>query len=355
MKIRNFLLPVLSLGGMVFASFTVAGLMRDKPDTPPPVKPAAAPFSRTLAGAGIIEPASELIAVAPSVAGVAVEVLVAPGQRVKKGDALLRQDARVPQAQRAIHQAEIEAAKTKLARLRAMPRTEEVAPLEQAVRELEEWRKDDKDKLDRLQSLLDRGAMQERDVVAARNALDARTAQLAKANAQLALIRAGAWKPDVVVAEAEVAAAEAELAGVATELARLTVTAPTDGVILQVNVRAGEFLPVGAAVAPIVMGEIEPLHVRVDLDEVDASRFVPGSTAEAFLRGHQDAGHAVAIEFVRTEPLVIPKRALTGVAIERIDTRVLQVIYRVAKVPADVRLYCGQQVEVFIDAAESRR
>ena len=55
--------------------------------------------------------------------------------------------------------------------------------------------------------------------------------------------QAGAWKADLQVAEAEVAAAEAQVAQTETEIARLTVRAPTKGVVLQVNVRAGEFAP----------------------------------------------------------------------------------------------------------------
>jgi hypothetical protein len=55
------------------------------------------------------------------------------------------------------------------------------------------------------------------------------------------------------------------------------------------------------------------------------------------------------LEFVRVEPFVVPKKSLTGENTERIDTRVLQVIYRVAP-GAGPRLYVGQQVDVYIDA-----
>src|SRR5258708_40357599 len=54
------------------------------------------------------------------------------------------------------------------------------------------------------------------------------------------------------------------------------------------------------------------------------------------------------LKFVRFEPFVLPKKSLTGDSTERVDTRVLQVIYRVER--DDLRLFVGQQMDVFIDA-----
>jgi hypothetical protein len=50
---------------------------------------------------------------------------------------------------------------------------------------------------------------------------------------------------------------------------------------------------------------------------------------------------------------VIPKRSLTGQNTERVDTRVLQVIYAVQS--GDLPLYVGQQVEVYVDAGKSKK
>ena len=59
------------------------------------------------------------------------------------------------------------------------------------------------------------------------------------------------------------------------------------------------------------------------------------------------------LRFVRFEPFVVPKRSLTGDSTERVDTRVLQVIYRVER--DDLPLFVGQQVDVFIDAQPEKR
>jgi hypothetical protein len=73
---------------------------------------------------------------------------------------------------------------------------------------------------------------------------------------------------------------------------------------------------------------------------------VPGSPALAFARGDADRPYRLA--FVRVEPLVMPKRSLTGIGGERVDTRVLQAIYAVED--RDDALHVGQQLDVFIQA-----
>lgn len=57
------------------------------------------------------------------------------------------------------------------------------------------------------------------------------------------------------------------------------------------------------------------------------------------------------MKFERIEPYVISKVSLTGASTERVDTRVLQVIYSLRR-PANPPIYVGQQVDVFIEADE---
>jgi hypothetical protein len=64
-----------------------------------------------------------------------------------------------------------------------------------------------------------------------------------------------------------------------------------------------------------------------------------------------NAALKTSLRFVRIEPFVVPKRSLTGDSTERVDTRVLQVIYRVER--DDLPLFVGQQLDVFIDAARA--
>jgi HlyD family secretion protein len=56
----------------------------------------------------------------------------------------------------------------------------------------------------------------------------------------------------------------------------------------------------------------------------------------------------IDLEFVRVEPRVVPKTSITGSTTERVDTRVLFVVYRVVGSPE--RVYAGQKLDVFIKA-----
>ena len=104
-------------------------------------------------------------------------------------------------------------------------------------------------------------------------AYEAAIHEQAQAQAEYDLLKAGAWKPDVEIAKAAVSEARAQVEQVKTEIARATVVSPVDGVVLQVNVRAGERVSDRDAKALVVLGDISTYHVRVDIDERDIARF----------------------------------------------------------------------------------
>jgi hypothetical protein len=85
----------------------------------------------------------------------------------------------------------------------------------------------------------------------------------------------------------------------------------------------------------------------VDVDEESAPLVQGRPKAVADVRGFPEK--PVQLEFVRVEPWVRPKRSLTGATSERVDTRVLQVIFKLG--PSDVPVYVGQQVDVFMEGS----
>ena len=95
----------------------------------------------------------------------------------------------------------------------------------------------------------------------------------------------------------------------------------------------------------MVLGHAHELHVRVAIDKRDVDRYQTGLPARAVTRGA--ARHSYPLRFVRVEPYIIPKKSLTGDNTERVDTRVLQVIYELDTTGRPV--YVGQQLDVFID------
>ena len=124
---------------------------------------------------------------------------------------------------------------------------------------------------------------------AARNRLAEAEARALQADAELDMIARTKGAPSVEVERANVAQAKAAAERAEVDLELLTVRAPIDGTVLQVNVRAGEFAPAGLVTTPlIVMGNLDPLNVRVDIDEIDVGLFRPEAQAFASLRGQAE-------------------------------------------------------------------
>src|SRR5207244_9008428 len=107
----------------------------------------------------------------------------------------------------------------------------------------------------------------------------------AQAQAEYELLKAGAWRPDLAIAEAAVLEAQARVEQLKTEINRAVVVAPVDGVVLQVNIRPGERVSELDTRPLMVLGDIRTFHVRVDVDERDIPRFRPGAKAMAYPRG----------------------------------------------------------------------
>jgi HlyD family secretion protein len=346
--VTQWILPLVALGLLAFAVWFV---WRSRPvttDPPPPVTPAKNPYADALAAAGIVEARTENIAVGSATPGVVVEVMVTVGEDVRPGRPLFRLDDRDLRAELAVRKAEVDRAKSELVRLEAEPRPERVPVQAAAVREAQAQLTREQDALKRAQETFRQRVTTEEDLVAKQQAMRLAEAGLGKAQADLDLLQAGSWRYDQDVARAAVQRAEAEVEKIETELDRLVVRALIAGRVLQVNVRPGEFVGTPPNQPLVLLGDIETLHVRVDIDEYDIARFDRSAPAAAFPRGNLRERYP--LEFVHVEPFVVPKKSLTGDTTERVDTRVLQVIY--AFDPAGrPPLFVGQQVEVFIDAA----
>ncbi len=152
--------------------------------------------------------------------------------------------------------------------------------------------------------------------------------------------------PTLDVQRAAIAQAAANVTLAQTNIDLLTIRAPLDATVLQVKIRVGEFAPAAVLTnALMVLGVTSPLHVRVEIDESEIPRFQVGAAAFAAVRGRAD--QQVPLTFVRVEPLVVPKRSLSGGVSERVDTRVLELIYSVS--PELLNATVGQQVDVFIE------
>jgi HlyD family secretion protein len=352
--IVRFILPVAAVVGVGLAVYTVSAQSREVKPAPPVAQPAPAPFSSNVPGAGLVEPSTENIAIGTHVPGVVTKVFVKAGDRVKAGEPLFQIDERSLRAELAQRESQRAVWRASVARLKAEPRPETIPPVEARVAEMRKMLEDAEAQLAMYENVQDKRAINNDELSRRRFATKAAEARLSQALADLALIKLGAWGPDVAVAEANLATATADVERVKTELDRLTVKSPVDADVLKVNIRAGEYAQSSApgsgpgvnTDALMILGETQTLHIRVDIDENDAWRVNKGAPGVAYVRGNSNL--KTTIEFVRFEPYVIPKRSLTGSSAERVDTRVLQVIYAFKR--SELPVFVGQQMDVFLES-----
>jgi len=338
--------PLIAALALLFAVTAVIAMRPAQHKEPPPFPPPAKKVDSTVGAVGLVEANTENIDVSCAVSGLVTEVDVKAGDRVQAGQKLFSVDNRDLEADLGVKRAALEAARARLAKLEQEPRAEDVPPAEARVREAQANLADAEVQMRLIESVTDKRAVREEDVQRRRLAYKAAQARLAQAQAELTLLKAGAWAADIAVAKTEVAQAEAQLKAVETSIDRLSTRAPIAGVILQNKVRLGQYAQCGPLSEPLmILGSVSPLHVRVDVDEHDAWRVREGAPAVASPRGNGSL--RIPLQFVRFEPYVIPKKSLTGDSTERVDTRVLQVIYRVAA--EDSSLFVGQQMDVFIE------
>ena len=317
---RGLVLPIIAVLALGLAIFSVWRLRPVRTEQPPPYAAPgsslpypAANLDTVVAGVALVEADTENIDLSLPVPGWVTAVYVHAGDQVKAGDKLFSLDDRDLRAQLEVRKAQLAQASAGVESARAGLADAEL--------------------LDREAQRLNKGAVLSKEEV------DRKHLAAVKANADLAQ------------AEAQVALYEAQIHETEVDIERRTVTAPVAGEILQSKVRVGQYAPTGALDPPLMnIGNTEPLNIRVDIDENDAWRVMPGNKARAFVRGNSN--EQVNLKFLRFEPYVLPKQSLTGSSNERVDTRVLQAIYQVES--NDVRLFVGQQMDVFINGQSLR-
>ena len=341
-------LPLIAFGLLTFAIMHVAESQKTMPSLPPPMEPPRNPFPNTVAGAGIIEPETENIAVGSPLSGIVAEVMVKVGQTVKPGDALFRLDDRHQLAELDVRKAVANSAKAELNRLEAEPRVEKVLMAEAQMHEAEARLVDARERWNRAKASSEQRIFSEEESLFRLQNFLAAESQVERAKADYQMTKQGAWEFEKAIAREAYNESLARVKQVEMELDRLFVRASVQGEVLQVNVRPGEFVGAPAPQPLIVLGQVQQLHVRVDIDEYDIPRFRPGATARATLKGHP--GRNFDLEFVRIEPYVVPKKSLTGLNTERVDTRVLQVIYHLQT--KGEPFFVGQQLDVFIEGPD---
>jgi HlyD family secretion protein len=349
-----------SFAGVIGASVLAYVANVTEPTLPPAFTPATNPYPRGIYATGILEsdqPTGSNVNVYPEVAGTVTRILVSEGQTIGAGTPLLALDDSVQRATSEQLQSQAEAALAQLEELRAEPRPETLDVAEAQAVSAEATLKAAQDAMHKRQAAfaLNPKAVSKDDLDTAINAAATARANADVARKQRDLTLAGAWVYDIRNQERQYNALQKAYLSARAQLAKYTLRAPSDGKVLAVSAAVGGFVsPQGAfdsytqgMVPVLVLGTTAgQLHVRCYVDEILLPR-LPGPrtmTAQMSIRG---SNVKVPLEYVRTQPLVSPKIELSDQRLERVDVRVLPIIFRIAT-PPPVTLYPGQLVDVYI-------
>jgi HlyD family secretion protein len=356
---RNKIIFALSIIGIVagLVAAYIFGIER-KPQ-PPVFKPASSPYESAIYANGIIEseqPSGANINIYPEVSGPITRVLVREGQRVSAGTPLLTIDDSVQRATTEQLKLQSEAALALLEELKAQPRQETLVIAKAQVELAESNLKVARDQYDKRRASYDIDPKSiSKDVLdTAEGALNQAVAGLDVARKQYELTRAGAWSYDITNQEKQYEALKQGYDAANALLQKYSLKAPGDGVVLAVNATAGSYVSSQGVYDAytqglnplVVMGAPQGyLAVRCYVDEILVSRLPsPGHIrAQMSIRG---TDIKVPLKFVRVQPYVSPKIQLSNQRQERVDLRVLPVIFRFEK--KDAPVYPGQLVDVFI-------
>jgi HlyD family secretion protein len=351
---------LVSLLGLLAASALAYVSTITEPPLAPAFKPATNPYANGIYANGILEsdqPSGSNITVYPEVAGTVTKILVSEGDTVHAGTPLLLIDDSIQRATVGQLQAQAKAAFTVLQQLRAQPRPETLQVAEAQLVSAEASMKTADDTLQKQRAAFDRNpkAVSRDALDTAANAAAEARAGVDVARAQRDLLRAGAWIYDIDNQERQYEALEKSVAAAEALLSKYRLVAPGAGRVLAINATVGGFVSTQGAYDPNTQGQMPVmvlgtrearLHVRCYVDEILVPRLpdVSKMKARMSIRG---SGVNVPLEYVRTQPLVSPKIQLSNQRQERVDVRVLPIIFEFEK-PATLTLYPGQLVDVYI-------
>jgi HlyD family secretion protein len=215
---------------------------------------------------GRVEPCSGQIKVATAAIGVVDKVLVKVNDKVFAGEPLIHLADEELRARLAAAEAQVSMRERARDERSATGSAKTRRKAEDAVADAERAAFD-------ARSVVDRAAIKARtkggpdaDLTAARLALTRAQNELSTRQQEL---RALDDDPLPTATEGQLSVARSEYAVARSALDKMTVRAPTDGTVLQINVRVGELVSPTSPQPPLQLADLSALCVRAELDERD--------------------------------------------------------------------------------------
>lgn len=352
-----FLIAILG----IIAGLISAVIYNRSTKPPPPLNVNFNPYKSGVYATGIVEslqPNGENVNIFPEVAGKITAVYVTDGQMLKPGDPILAIDDSVQKELVAKDLAQAQAAQTILAELKAEPRPENLAIAKSQLDYASANLKNVQDQLAKIQKSynLNKQSISKNTLDNAINSVKIAQENLNVAQAQYTLVKAGAWSYEIEAQEKQYQAAEQAYLSDKALLDKFIIKSPIAGKILRINAAVGSYVspqgiynPYTEGMDPVTtMGEVEVyMEVRCYLDEILVPKLPAGDKLSATMLIRGLTNKAIPLEFVRIQPYTTPKIQLSDQKQERVDVRVLPIIFRFKK-PADVNIFAGQLVDVYI-------
>lgn len=307
--------------------------------------PSKIPFEAYISGIGIVEAGSGNIFIGTAANRMVSNVPVIVGMEVKKGAVLLELDNNDLKADLQARKADYEQARLKIEKLKSMPRKEDLLSAEAAFKVVQAELFQTQKQYEMLMGLKDSRALSKEQQDNIYFTYQQSQAKEQQAEAELNKIKAGAWPLDLEIAQVEALQAKEAIERAKAEIERTIIRSPIDGTVLQIKIHEGEFPPIDSSKNPMmIIGNISELYLRVSINQHNIPEFNPKAAAVAFLQRNNQ--NPLPLEFVRVEPYIITKQNISNDIIDIVDTRSLQILYRIQK--GDQPLFVGQQMNAFI-------
>jgi HlyD family secretion protein len=236
-------------------------------------------------------------------------MLVQEGDRVKQGQLLARLDTERLKLSLAEAEAQADAQRAMLAKLRAGSRPEEIreaAAQRDAARVAVE---DARQVYRRQKDLVARNFVSQQQADSAKNNLDAAQERLKAAEEVYRLAVLGPRKEDVSAAEAGLAAQDAAAAGLKHDIAEGELHAPDNGVIENRILEPGDMASPQKSVFTVAL--TDPVWARVYLPEAALGRVPVGARATITTDSHPDRKYAGWVGYVSPVAEFTPKTVET--------------------------------------------
>ncbi|MEI6846492.1 MAG: biotin/lipoyl-binding protein [Chlorobiaceae bacterium] len=319
---RNKLLFGFALFGILLGIGTAYVLGIQSKPQPPAFKPASNPYKRGIYASGVIETVQTSganVNIYPEVSGTVVNILVTEGQQVQAGAPLFILENSVQRSTAEQQKAQMESAQAQIAVAKATLKNLQ----DQFSKQKASW-------------ILDSRSVSKDALDTAENAVNIAQANLESTQKQYQAASKSYQTSNAI-------------------LAKYAIKAVKGGTILSINTAVGSYISsqgvydtyTGGFLPVLVMGNLQGnLAVRCYVDEILIHRIPDPSQMRATMLIH-GTELSVPLKFVRVQPNVSPKIELSNKRTERVDVRVLPVLFSFEK-PKGVSIYPGQLVDVYI-------